>query len=117
MTSPQASTLAGARAILGDGQRPDGLLCLWADVAEAARRASDELGIRAERDYRMVAWSVDELWESRHVPAFAGGPLPPAVTWKLKSMVETALQRLCERRDNPGLEPLRVNIPARLRFE
>jgi DNA-binding LacI/PurR family transcriptional regulator len=113
----EASALRGARKVLGSPRRPEGVLCLWADAAAAAKKASDELGIRIERDYRMVAWSIDELWESRHLVTFAGGPIPPAITWKVSSMVETALQRLSERRDNPGLEPLRVSIPARLRFK
>jgi hypothetical protein len=38
------------------------------------------------------------------------------VTWSVADMAEAALARLVERRENPGMAPVHVRIPTRLRF-
>ncbi len=103
-----------ARQVLSRKDRPEGILALWTGVARALKGAADELGLSVGRDFRMVGWSAREHYESEYRAAFEPGGVPPAVTWSVAGMVETALVRLVERRANPQLEPLRVNVPTRL---
>ena len=112
----KGSMVEQARRFLSRKDRPDGLLVLWTDLARAVKAAADEMGLVLGRDLHMVGWSSAEIYENEYRPVFAGSAIPPAVVWSVQSMVETTLVRLAERRENPGLEPLRVNIPARLRF-
>ena len=105
-----------ARALLARRDRPEALVVLWADLAGEVKKAADDLGLVIGRDFQMIGWSAEEIYESDYLPRFAGGPVPPAITWKTRSMAETALGRLAERRANPGLEPIRISVPTRLRF-
>lgn len=95
--------------------RPDGFLCLWGTVAEALLAAAASRKCRPERDFRMVGWCADALWETRYANFFGGRPPAPAITWSLQSMADHALARLAQRREAPDLEPLLIQIPTRLR--
>jgi DNA-binding LacI/PurR family transcriptional regulator len=95
---------------------PTGIVALWRSLAVDIAGAARELGLRLGRDFEMVGWCVDELYEEGYLSAFAGGPVAPAVTWSLGTMVETVLSRLTERRQNPGLPALLTKVPVRLRL-
>jgi len=113
----RANGVEKARELLSRGDRPDAVIALWSYLALAAKRAADELGLAVERDFEMVGWSVAENYAAHYRPAFGAGPVPPCVTWSARTMAQTVLARLLERREHPGLEPVTVRIPAELNFD
>jgi len=112
---PEAEAPAAARKILAGRRRPEAVVALWSEHAVALKRAADEAGLVLGRDFRMVGWCAQELYDQDYAPAFAGGPVAPAVTWSIRAMAEAAVAVLAERRANPELPPLRVRVPASLR--
>jgi LacI family transcriptional regulator len=111
-----AAEMAGrARELLARKDRPDGVIALWRGCALALRTAASELGLTPGRDFAMVGWCPEEIYESEYRQAFAGGPVPPAVVWSVRTMAETAISRLIERRENPELPALLVKVPVRLK--
>jgi len=111
----RSDDLARARELLSRRDRPEAILALWQSDALAVARAAAELGLEVGRDFHMVGWCPEELFEAQYAPGFAPGTVPPTVTWSIRTMAETAVARLAERRDNPGLPALRVKVPVRLR--
>ncbi len=105
------------RALLSNSGRPDGALVFWKSVSSEVVNACGELGLRLGRDLKVVGWSVEEFYASEHRAVFAGGAIPPAVVWKAPSMAEAALDRLEQIRKAGRGEPLRVNVPTRLRID
>jgi len=103
-----------AREVLGASDRPDGVLALWRPMAAATITAARELGLSIGRDFRMVGWSSEAVYEQGFVPLFEGGPVPPTVVWSTRVMAETALARLAERRARPEVPAIRMTVPARL---
>ena len=85
-------------------------------VGYKSTRKIENLDLEIGKDFDIVGWCVDEAYESSFLPPFIGGIVPPAVTWRAETMAETAFNRLAERRKDPGLEPLIVKVPTRLRF-
>jgi LacI family transcriptional regulator len=105
-----------ARELLARPDRPDGVIALWRGYALAVKHAADELGLRLGRDLELVGWCPEEIIESAYLPEFTDGPVPPTVTWSLRTMAETAAALLEERRRKPAREPLRIKVPTRLRI-
>jgi DNA-binding LacI/PurR family transcriptional regulator/biotin operon repressor len=115
-SSPEAEALAGARKVLAGPRRPDAVVALWSQYASALKQAADEAGLVVGRDFQMVGWCPEELYAAQYAPGFAAGAVPPpTVTWSIRTMADTAVARLAERRENPALPPLRVKVPVRLR--
>jgi DNA-binding LacI/PurR family transcriptional regulator len=108
--------LGPARRLLSRRDRPPAIICLWQEFVEGLKAAADELGLKIGKDFEVVSWSPEELYESSYCRAFAGGAVPPAVTWRVADMVATALDRLAERARNPNLPALRLKVPTRLRL-
>jgi len=113
----RANGLDKARGLLSRSDRPDAVIALWSHLALDVKRAADELGLILGRDFEMVGWSVAENYAAYFRPAFGAGPVPPAVTWSARTMAESALARLMERRAHPDLEPITVRIPTKLTFD
>ena len=111
----EAGSLAAARAMLAGSDRPEGVVALWSGHALSVKRAADEAGLIIGRDIRLVGWCAEELYEREYAPAFAGGPVAPAVTWSIRAMADSAMAVLAERRAHPELPPLRIRVPANLR--
>jgi len=105
---------AAARRILNSPARPDGVIALWGPLGRALKRVADELGLVVGRDFKMVGWSMEETYE-QFAALFAGGEVPPAVTWRVKTMAQIGVKRLAERRSDRSTPPLRINVPTRLR--
>ncbi|HOX06500.1 MAG TPA: GntR family transcriptional regulator [Planctomycetota bacterium] len=112
----EAGAEAAARALLSRPDRPDAIIALWTGVSVAVGRAARGLGLVVGRDLGLVGWSMEELYSSVFRPGFPDGQVPPAVVWSVADMAETAVCRLAERRANPKLPPLRINVPVRLRM-
>jgi DNA-binding LacI/PurR family transcriptional regulator len=117
----QADTAGGpgieaARALLSRPDRPTALLALWRDMALDAARAARELGLVVGRDLEIVGWCAEEQYERDYAAQFAGGPVPAAVVWSIATLAETAVARLLERRANPNLPAMRINIQTSLRL-
>jgi LacI family transcriptional regulator len=98
-------------------KRPTAFIALWTDLAFRVDQAAQRAGLEYGRDYEVVGWCVEEQYESRWAALFRDRPVPPAVTWSIRTMAETAIARLDERRANPKAPPLRVKIPMTLRLE
>jgi DNA-binding LacI/PurR family transcriptional regulator len=103
------------REVLSRSDRPTAFIALWSGLAIETVRVARDLGLEYGKDYEVVGWSVEELYEDQYVAGFEGGPVPPAITWSMRTMAETAITRLAERRANPNAPVLRVKIPTTLR--
>ena len=106
---------AAARRLLSRPDRPTAILALWQPLAEALVRAAGELGLVPGRDFGMVGWCTREDYESMYRPLFGKGPVQPAVTWSLATLVQIALARIEERRSRPDLPAINLKVPAELR--
>jgi len=106
-----------ARAMLARRDRPDGILALWQGYAMAVKRAADGLGLVLGRDLHLVGWCAEEIFDDFYRPGFGSGPVPPTVTWSIRAMAEAAMSRLAERRETPGLAPMWLKVPVKLREE
>lgn len=110
-------TVAGRTAeLLRRPDRPEGLLVLWRDVALAVVAAARGLGLQPGRDFAMIGWCPREQWRRDYAPGFAGSP-PPSVTWSLRALAELALSRLEERRRQPKLAAVAIQVPMQLASE
>jgi LacI family transcriptional regulator len=110
-----ADGVRAARDLLGASERPDAFLSLWQGCTTALVQAARELDLTPGKDFEMVGWSTEATYESEYVPQFAGGPVPPAVTWDVGAMASIAVSRLAERRLKPQLPAIRLKVPVRLR--
>jgi len=104
-----------ARALLSRADRPTAVIALWQWAAAGLAAAARELGLVPGRDFELVGWCTEEEFLAEYRPAFAGGPVPPTLVWSIRAMAELAVSRLVERRANPGLLPVRINVPVALR--
>ncbi len=114
--SPTPGDATAARRLLARRERPDAIVAMWREQALLLKSAAGELGLVVGRDFEMVGWCTEEEYESTYRRAFAPGPVPPAITWRIETMARTAIARLAERRGNPDLPPLTVRIPTELRL-
>jgi DNA-binding LacI/PurR family transcriptional regulator len=105
-----------ARELLARPGRPDAVLALWRHAAVALIQAARETGLRVGKDFRMVGWCADEIYESSYVPLFAESPAEPAVVWSTAEMVDLTLSRLVERRGRPRMPPSRTTVRTRIRM-
>jgi DNA-binding LacI/PurR family transcriptional regulator len=106
---------AGIRRLLSGKKRPDGILCFGEGALALLLRVASELQLVPERDFHMVGWVVEELYETEFAAKFNGGPVPPAVVWKASSMVEWALKLLLARREGENGGPVRISVPTSIR--
>jgi LacI family transcriptional regulator len=114
--TPEGGDESVARRMLAGPDRPDGIISLWQGSCAAVKRAADQLGLVLGRDFQLVGWSTEEAYATRYRPIFGSGPMPPTVTWSVRTMARTAVSRLAERRENPELPALQIKIPVRLRM-
>ena len=104
-----------ALRMLSRRNRPDGVIALWGGHAMAVKRAADRLGLVPGRDFELVGWCAEEMYENFYRPGFGAGPVPLTATWSIRAMAEAAMSRLAERRETPALQPLWMKIPVTLR--
>ena len=104
---------AAAAALLARPDRPKAVLALWTDVALALAATARRLGLVLNRDLDMVGWAIDAHLEM-YRPSFAGGPVPPMITWRVEDLARAAVARLAERRADPELPPMRIAVATRL---
>ncbi|MHC4915159.1 MAG: GntR family transcriptional regulator [Planctomycetota bacterium] len=104
-----------ARDLLKRKKRPGAILALWQDMTVAVAEAARELDLAPGKDFAMVGWCTEEEYDSFFTPLFDAGKAPPAVTWSISRMADAAVARLKQRRAEPGLDPVVVRIPTRLR--
>ncbi len=111
---PDAARKA-VRDLLKPRKRPRAILALWQDAAAAVAGAAEDLGLAAGRDFEMVGWCTEEEYETAHPPLFPKERVPTAVVWSISRMADAAVARLKQRRGEPGLEPVVVRVPTRLK--
>jgi DNA-binding LacI/PurR family transcriptional regulator len=105
-----------AREMLSGPDRPDGVVALWRSRSQAVVRAGHVLGLRPGRDLHVVGWCPEELYGHDYLEGLGGGKAPPVISFSIRTVAETTVARLTERRENPTLPPLRVKVPVRLRL-
>jgi LacI family transcriptional regulator, galactose operon repressor len=105
-----------AAKLMSGPKPPEAIVALWLELALSVKAAADQRGMVLGKDYELVGWSAEELYDQRWLPHFNNGPVAPAITWSIATMAETAVARMNERRENPKLAPLRVKIPTQLKL-
>lgn len=114
--APRSSDLAAKAAVfLAQPHRPTAILTLWPSTAVALATAAREARLVAGRDFEMVGWCAEEIYDSAFIPAMGGMPLSATVVWSADIMAVAAIRRLIERRNDPSRPPVRLNIATRLR--
>jgi DNA-binding LacI/PurR family transcriptional regulator len=106
---------AAAVKLLSGAKRPTAIFALWQSASAALTWAARELGLAVGEDFEMVGWANEEDYEEDFGSLFDAGNVPAAITWKMSSMAETALERLEMRRTRPDLPPIQLRIPTELR--
>ena len=106
-----------ARQLLSRKDRPDGIVTSWQHATKAVVDAARVLSLKPGKDLHAVGWCPEEAFSTFYRNQFAGGPVPPAVTWSAQVMAEVAMARLAERRKNPQYPPMRLLIPTKLMCE
>lgn len=105
-----------ARRLLQAPRRPTGILALWRPMAAAVLRAARELGLSVGKDFEMVGWCAEEIYEKGYLDLFDGQSAAPAVVWSAAAMANAAIARLAERRTQPDMDVVQIRIPAKLRL-
>lgn len=103
------------RRMLSGPGRPTGLLALWRESAALAARVAAERDLAPGRDIEIVGWSTEEQF-AEYAATFPNGAAPATVIWSMKSLAETAIARLAERRARPDLPIARVSVGTTLRL-
>jgi LacI family transcriptional regulator, galactose operon repressor len=103
-----------AQVMLSGKNRPTGVLALWLQAANALKETARDMGMNLGDDLEIATWTTEETYESYQSRMPGRGLGMPTVVWSLRSMAESALSRLAERRENPELPVSRINIPTRL---
>lgn len=103
-----------AREMLSRADRPTGILTLWQPLAATVASVARELGLKIGKDIELIGWCAEELYAGPFLSSMGGAPVP-AVVWSTATMAETALSRLLERRANPKLPPVRIDVETRLK--
>jgi DNA-binding LacI/PurR family transcriptional regulator len=112
INSPEAHE--AARKLLAGRKRPTGVLALWRPAADVLKEAARDAGLVVGQDVDIVTWTTEEAYRAELARMPEGGVPLPTVVWSLQSMAEAALSRLAERRGNPDLPAMRVNVPTHL---
>lgn len=107
---------AEAYKLLTGPNRPDGIIALWFGAAQAVASIAQNRNLELGRDLQLVGWCREEQYERDYVPLFRGGVPAPAVTWSVRTMAQAAIARVYERWDSPGMPPLQVRVPVKLRY-
>jgi len=105
-----------ARKFLSRKGRPTAVLALWLPVIAALCAAAHDVGLAVGDDFDAVGWCAEEIYDTTFREAVSGGALPACVVWSVTRMAETAVSRLIERRLQPALPPVRINIEAHLKL-
>lgn len=107
---------ARAAAFLAGPKRPTAILSLWPSTAMAVSAAARDMKLAAGRDFELVGWCAEEIYEEAFLPTVGSTSLAATVVWSADAMAEAAINRLVERRNHPSRPLLRLNIPTRLRL-
>jgi LacI family transcriptional regulator len=114
---PNRSDLAAqAAAFLAKLKRPTAILALWPSTAMAISAAARAARLVAGRDFELVGWCAEEIYDNTFLPAMGGMQPAATVVWSATAMAEAAVDRLAEPRNHPARTPLRLNIATRLRL-
>jgi DNA-binding LacI/PurR family transcriptional regulator len=102
-----------ALKLLSSAQRPSGIAALWQSAFLGVLQAARSLKLKPGRDFELVGWSVEE--DLQAIVQAGNSPLTcPVITWRLKDMADTALNRLAERRAGIGIPTIHLRIPTRI---
>jgi DNA-binding LacI/PurR family transcriptional regulator len=117
-TESEADTIERLRVLLSGPDRPTGILALWRTLGGCVYKAAASLGLEPgkNKDFELVSWSAEESYEHTCRDLF-GGSKPAMIVWSRREMAQAAVSRLAERRANPELPIMRINVRTRLRFK
>jgi len=102
-----------ALELLSSADRPRGIAAMWQSAFLGVLQAAGSLKLKPGRDFELVGWSVEEDLKAVVLP---GDPhlSCPVITWRLKDMADTALNRLAERRAGYQMPTIHLRIPTRI---
>jgi DNA-binding LacI/PurR family transcriptional regulator len=103
-----------ARKLLAREDRPTAVLALQPSKCAEIANAAVELGLSPGKDLEIVGWCASE-YEQEFLAALPPGFVPPRISWSMRTLADTAIERLAQRRTNPGLAAMRINIETSLR--
>ncbi len=113
----RATSARRAGELLDRSTRPTAILALWQEAAEALITAARERRLVPGRDFEMVGWSTEEHYDEGYAARFAGGPVPPAIVWKISELAEAAVRCLQLRRADPAMTRLQIRVATRLKIQ
>lgn len=102
--------------LLSSAQRPTAVLALWQIVTAGLVAAGRDLGLVPGHDFAMVGWCTEEAHDDFCRAIFLEGQPSAMMTWSVQTMAKLAVSRLAERRANPNLDAVRINVPVKLRL-
>ena len=102
--------------LLSSIERPTAVLALWQSVTAGLVAAGRDLGLVPGRDFAMVGWCTEEAHDDFCRSIFLEGQPSAMMTWSVQTMAKLAVSRLVERRANPNLTEVRINVPVKLRL-
>jgi DNA-binding LacI/PurR family transcriptional regulator len=111
--APEGDTFELARELLSSEDRPDGVLALMPGKCVEIANAAVEIGLEPGRDLEVVGWCAEEF-ESQLLADMPAGWTPSRISWSLKTLADTAVERLAERRERPDLPAMRINVQTHL---
>jgi DNA-binding LacI/PurR family transcriptional regulator len=114
--TPHAQVAEAARALLTRVDRPTAILALWENVARTLLQVAAELNLRPGKDFEVVTWMVEDLYQAASGLSLDSGLMPPTMVWSMADVARAAINRLAERRQNAALPPVLIKIPVRLRL-
>jgi DNA-binding LacI/PurR family transcriptional regulator len=95
----------------------EGILVLSLTALKMLKAVSDDLGITLGKDIKIVWWAVEEVYNAECNALFDQSSVPPAIIWNARSMADSALTLLEDRHSGWKGEPVRICVPARLKFK
>lgn len=99
---------------LKTGDRPDGFICPWLDLALGTARAIRESGLKLGKALDLVGWATEFEYRELLAPEFLGTLLPAMLLWRPAEMSSLALTRLEARAERPGEPAARTFVRIRL---
>ncbi|MHC4916707.1 MAG: substrate-binding domain-containing protein [Planctomycetota bacterium] len=107
---------AAIRKLLSHRKRPKAVLGLWRTMCLGVISACREFDLKIGRDLDLVGWCPEEQYDREFLPHCNGSPVPPVISWSIARMAEATLDRLAERRANPNMPAIRINIGTTLKL-
>ncbi len=112
--TPDEDTRELARQLLSRSDRPDAVLALFPQKLAEIAQAAIDLGLEPGRDLELVGWTAEEL-DGSLLAAMPRGVVPARINWSMRTLADTALERLASLRRGPDRQETRICVKTWLR--